>query len=119
MDSIRVRLKGMYSPDLNRPEMPDDPECCAVLMIAEIGSGEGPAADQFSFHAVTAKFLVLNPESRWGNGYLLLAEFSWTEIERMLQRLVSGVKASSWPDAAEQLGKYLDWEYEGYNEGDG
>lgn len=111
---MRIELKGIFSPELNEPQTPDDPECCAVLIYADIGEKGSEGADQFTFLVVTPKFLIANPETRWGRGYLLLPEFSWRETQRMVERLVSSVSASSWQEAAQNLSRYMEWEFEGY-----
>ncbi len=52
-------------------------------------------ADRFSFHVVTPAFLAQNPEASWGHGYLLMPELSWTGVDRMLTRIVSGASAAT------------------------
>ncbi len=111
---MRIELKGIYSPDLNSPHTPDDPECCAVFMNADVGILGSEGADIFGFTVVTPAFLVKNPETHWGRGYLLVQEFSWREVERMVSRLVSSVSAESWEDAAKQLSRFMDWEFDNY-----
>jgi Immunity protein 8 len=111
---MRLQIKQFFSAELDKPNTPDDPECCYVHMYVDIGQKGAKGTNQFSFSVVTTKFLVENPETRWGKGYLLMAEFSWQEIERMLERLVSSISADSFEDAAKKLGNYLEWEFENY-----
>lgn len=112
---MQIELKGIFSPELNEPGMPEDPRCCAVFMSADIGERGTPAADQFNFHVVTPSYLLAHPEVRWGRGYLLMPEFSWREVSRMLERLVSGISAENWSVACRELSRYLDWEFDGYD----
>ncbi len=43
-----------------------------------------------------------------------MPEFSWSEVERMVQRLVSSVSAGTWEEAANSLCNYMEWEFENY-----
>ena len=61
-----LELKGIFSPEFNEPHTPDDPECCAVFMCADIGPKGSPGAEQFNFTVITPAFLAKNPETRWG-----------------------------------------------------
>ena len=63
-----------------------------------------------------SKFLVSNPETRWGRGYLILPQFSWAEVARMLARLLDFTRKESWDDVATELCKELGWEFENYQE---
>lgn len=111
---MRIELKGIFSTELNEPEIPDDPGCCAVNMFADIGIKDSEGADQFNFLVVTPRFLVAHPEIRWGRGYLLMPEFSWLETHRMIERHVSSISVSSWEEAAKALCHYMEWEFENY-----
>ncbi len=113
---MQIELKGVYSLELSEPELPADPTCCAVLMSADIGLLGTTGSDRFSFHVVTPAFLAHNPEVRWGHGYLLMPEFSWTEVNRMLSRLVFGASAATWDAAARKLCRYLEWEFDDYQQ---
>jgi hypothetical protein len=116
MGIFRVELKGVFSPELNDPEVPEDPSCCCIYMSADIGEAGREAADQFNFYVVTPRFLMEHPEVRWGRGYLLVPEFSWSVVERMLARLTSSVRAESWEGAVRELCKFVEWEFEGYDD---
>ncbi len=109
-----LELKGIEAWGLSNPETPDDPECCCVLMSAHIGVKGSKGSHRFDFTVVTPKFLVECTETRWARGDLLMTEFSWREVERMVGRLVSGISATSWKEGAEKLCNYLRWEFENY-----
>ena len=111
---MRIELKALYSSDLEKPKLPDDPTCCMVGMCADIGTLGGAGADTFSFVVVTPAWLVAHPETRWAAGYLLMEEFSWAEVERMVGRLVSSTSAATWEEAAKSLGRFMQWEFENY-----
>ena len=111
---MQIELRGIFSPELNEPELPDDPKCCVVFMSADIGSAGSAGSDQFNFHVVTPAYLMQHPEVRWGQGYLLMPEFSWEEVTRMLERLVAGGSAANWEAAVQKLCRYLEWEFDDY-----
>ena len=83
-------------------------------MYACIGIVGREGADDFTFTVVTPKFLTKQPETRWGRGYLLMPEFSWPEVERMVSRLVSSISVKNWEQAVSQLCQYMEWEFENY-----
>ena len=111
---MRIELKALYSGDINKPQLPDDPTRCMTAMYADIGIQGEDGSDTFGFVVVTPLWLVAHPETQWARGYLLLNEFSWAEIERMVGRLVSSVSATKWEEAAKSLGRFMDWEFENY-----
>ena len=86
--ALSVEVKSIHSPDLNREALPVEPDNCAVLIEAEIGEKGKDGKEVFSFTVVTPKFLSKDPEARWGRGYLIVEEFSWATVERMLSRLL-------------------------------
>lgn len=116
---MHLEVKSIFSVELGKGEEPVSPNCCCVKISADIGVRGKEAADQFNFYAITPEFLVIHPEARWGRGYLLLPEFSWNEVERMLERLISSISANSWDDAAMKLCNYLEWEFENYQPANG
>lgn len=113
---MQIEVKGIYCLELCEPDSPADPTCCAVLMSADIGLVGTTGADRFRFHVVTPEFLAQNPEVRWGHGYLLMPEFSWTEVNRMLARIISRASAENWDAAAQKLCRYLEWEFDDYQQ---
>lgn len=115
MKAFQNKLAKEFSIELNEPELPPDPACCCILMHADIGPSESAGADQFNFYVVTPGFLAKYPEVRWGHAYLHMPEFDWSETKRMLERLVVGIRAARWEDAANQLCRFLQWEFDGYH----
>ena len=114
ISNMRIELKGIYSLELDKPHLPVEPDCCAVLMQAYIGMADSEGYDRFNFTILTPLFLIKYPEVRWGRGYLLMPKFSWSEAERMVNRLVSSVSSESWEGAASQLCQYIEWEFDNY-----
>ncbi len=111
---MKAELKGLISPDLTIRSSPEDPKNCSVLIEANIGPKGSEGSEIFNFVVVTPQWLEANSEVRWGKGYLLLPEFTWQAVERMLERLITSASGESWQEIAIKLSRYMDWEYEGY-----
>jgi hypothetical protein len=111
---MHAELRLLQSLDLPKPRTPDNPRSCAVLMEAHIGPKGGKGAELFYFTVVTPAYLESAQECRWGKGLLLVPEFSWPVVERMVGRLVSSASGESWAEVAASLSKFMDWEFENY-----
>ena len=111
---LKLEVKSIISPDLDHGKAPPDPDNCAVFIEVEIGEKNKEGADIFSFTAITPKYMVANPVTRWGRGYLLMESFSWSEAESMLDKLLGFVHEETWDGVAQNLCKELHWEYENY-----
>ena len=109
-------VKRVTSPDVARGDLPPDPEDCAVLCEAEIGPRQTHGADLFHFTVVTPRFLLRDIEAgaRWGRGYLLVDRFSWSAVDRALEKLLLHAHRPTWLEAAGELSKELHWEFENY-----
>lgn len=111
---VTPELKQLTSTNLDRSALPADPEDCSVLLDAEIGPRGQEGGDRFSFIAITPKYLLHEPLPRWGQGCLIVDCFSWSEIERSLQRLLDHSTRNTWQEVAESLSHDLDWEFKNY-----
>ena len=107
-------VKGLSSPNLARPAIPPDPEDCAVLCEAEIGEKDGRGADLFHFTVATPRFLLREGGVTWGRGYLIVDQFSWSAVDRALEKLCLHAWRPTWPESAAALAKELHWEFENY-----
>lgn len=109
-----IRVIRLHSPDIDIGVLPADPSDCAVLVQAMIGPDDAPGEESFDLLVVTPAALErLAP--RWGRGLLVLKQFSWDEVRRHVDRLVAQCQERSWPDAARQLARWTDWEFDGYS----
>ena len=108
-------LKGLSSPDLNEPSLPEDPSDCAVLIEAEIGSN-GQGADIFSFTVITPTHLMRERDAHWGRGQLIVSEFTWEGVRSAVTKLLSHASRETWEMVAAELSKELRWEYENYRD---
>ncbi|WP_425511280.1 Imm8 family immunity protein [Pseudomarimonas salicorniae] len=109
-----IEVKRIDSLDLPRPKLPPDPANCCILVEAQIGPKGSEASELFRFEVVTCSYLAENPIARWGRGLLLLPEFSWAHVDRMVARVVAGARGTDWGSSARNLSRTLDWEFDGY-----
>ena len=86
------------------------------MLNASIGPKGSPGAENFAFTVVTPRYLLEHGGSRWGRGLLVVDEFSWSTVERMIQRLISHASAASWAEVAQKLNMELLWEFDNYTE---
>ena len=107
-------LKSLSSIQLDSDALPPDPSDCVVTIDAEIGFGDLPGADRFSFDVVSPSALARDDLPRWGRGYLLVPEFSWDAVRRAVAKLLLHADRATWPEAASELGKEMRWEFEHY-----
>src|SRR4051812_36336596 len=110
---IVPKLNALSSPDLKRPDLPDDIFDCGVLVEAEIGPDE-TSGDIFSFSVVTPAFLKRDHSSRWGRGYLIVPAFDWEKIESAIRKLLNHVSRETWNEVAVDLSKELRSEFDNY-----
>ena len=111
---IQPELKSIDCPDLEYGKEPPDPEECSVFIEVEIGPKGQEGAEIFSFEAVTPKSLIGKTERRWGRGLLIMDNFSWSGVEKPLQKLLMHCARQTWEETAKELAKELAWEFENY-----
>jgi len=109
---IFPRLLGLDSADF--VELPADPSCCLVAVTARIGPAGGDAGDYFQFLVGTPAGLAKEGFTGWGKALLVVPEFSWSAVERAVDRLLAQCAAPSWQEVAAALSQYLMWEFENY-----
>lgn len=107
-------IKSILSLDVERPALPPDPDNCHVQLDVGIGPKDAEAAELFSLSVVTPKYLAHSSLPSWGRGMLIVTEFSWSAVDRMLERLIDRASKESWNEVANELSKTLHWEYENY-----
>ncbi|WP_020393842.1 Imm8 family immunity protein [Thiolinea disciformis] len=111
---MHLEVKKIFSTELRELALPEDPACCAVTVFVDIGLKHSEGAEQFHVLVVTPQFLIQHPATFWGKGCLLIPEFSWREVIRMIERLVSSISVCSWDEAVKVLCNYMEWEFENY-----
>jgi hypothetical protein len=111
---IAPELRSLDSPDLERPQLPADPDDCAVAFEATIGPSGSPGAEIFAFTVVTPTSLARETRFRWGRGLLIVPRFSWEAVDLALARLLAHAARQSWVEVAQTLNQNLHWEFDNY-----
>jgi len=110
---ITPELKHLLSPDLAYGSKPPDPGNCCVALQALIGPQGVDSGESFQFLVVTPSFLAAQALPRWGRGMLIVQEFQWAVVDRMLERLLAGASRKSWREVGAALNHQLEWEFDG------
>jgi len=115
---IIPRLKALGSPDLEEPDLPDDPSDCEILIELSVGpDDETGGAEIFSFTVVTPTALAREQLPRWGRGKLIVSHFDWAAVRHAAERLLAHAGGESWRDVATSLSREFAWEFEDYSAG--
>lgn len=107
----RPELKYLCSPDLDRDELPADPDDCAVFCEADIGPVGIDEANIFGFTAVTPRFLARETDAHPGRGCLVVPRFTWEAVKAALEKLVADATRPTWEEVAVELNRTLEWEF--------
>lgn len=106
---IHPELRHIESPQLEPPNLPEDPLDCEVLFRAIVGPREGEGAETFVFSVVTPTRLARIPEPMWGKGRLILTSFDWALVVRSVAELLVESSAGTWDEVVAQLDRSLRW----------
>jgi hypothetical protein len=110
---IVPRLLELTSTELGPGQLPADPRSCTISITAIIGP-DITGGDNFSFEVATPSALADAQRSEWGRGLFITQAFSWSEVERVVRRLLAGAARESWQEVAQELNKSMLWEFDGY-----
>lgn len=109
---IYPEIKHIHSPDLEPPELPEDPFDCEVAFQVMVGPKESEEAEAFGFVVVTPARLARVPGGVWGRGKLIVPSFEWAVVVQALARLLAHASRDTWGEVAQELNKELIWEFE-------
>jgi hypothetical protein len=130
---MRAKLKGLDSTDLPenparlgfliglRDYEPADPSSFRLSITADIGPADAAGADNFSFVACTPRWLAAqgweDEETHlWGRHFLFLREWSYEKLVSVVNDLIAEAEGPDWQAVAARLGRYMQWEYEDYDD---
>ncbi len=113
---IFPKLRSMGSPDLQYGSLPKDTENCDVFMEIIIGPSDGPGEEVFHLQVVTFKYLKQHDKIIWGRGKLIVGKFSWENVKFNIGELLKRCSSDTWKGVADKLSKYLDSEFDNYQE---
>lgn len=111
---ICPQVRRIYSPDLDPPQLPDDPSDCEVFFRLFIGPTDGEGEEAFSFTVVTAARLSRGAEARWGRGKLIVPVFEWPMVAQAIAKLLAQSARPTWGEVVAELNKELVWEFDGH-----
>ena len=107
-------LKNLWSSDLERPNVPEDPENCTIDIQIKIGTSASEAAEDFQLKVVTPPSLM-DENFLWGRHVLVVSEFKWNAVESIIEERVRRCQGEDWKGVSEKLRRYFYSEYEDYN----
>jgi hypothetical protein len=104
---------------------PPDPGSFCLTITAEIGPENDEGADLFQWVLCTPDRIPdwlgglpslpqNEPAYLWANRVLLVREWSYERIRRIVGDVLARAEADDWPGVAARLSPYMTWEYEDY-----
>jgi hypothetical protein len=97
---------------------PDDPADCCIAIEADIGPVGQDGEERFNFEVCTPSALArrLDRDDRpfWGHGKLIIGSFTRDAVEAALHQYVRSVSGDNWSEIAQELNRFLDWEFGDY-----
>jgi len=115
---IYPEIRQIHSPDLEPPNLPQDPSDCEILFRMLIGPKDGEGEETFNFTVVTAARFAKGSEARWGRGKLIVAAFDWSAVAEAVAKLLAQCARPTWGEVVAELNKELLWEFDGYKPAD-
>lgn len=118
---MRAVLKSIFSLDVdNLSEFcPADPDFFGVSLRLVIGSNNSVGEDLFDLLVCSPEWVkaeCMNYNFVWGKDILILSEFRFDLIKKIIEEYVNSIEGSSWVEIAQSLSKVMGWEFENYRE---
>ncbi|GEM_PF-830514 len=110
---IYPEIRNIHSPDLEPPNLPDDPGDCEISFEVFIGPKDGEGEEAFQFTVITPARLARRGEARWGRGKLILPFFEWAAVAQSVAKLLAQCGRPTWGEVTSELNKELLWEFDG------
>jgi immunity protein 8 of polymorphic toxin system len=111
---IYPQVRRIYSPDLDPPDLPEDPSDCEIFFRVFIGPADGEGEEAFSFAVVTPTRFSKGAEARWGRGKLIVPVFEWSIVAQAIAKLLAQAACPTWGEVVAELNKELVWEFDGH-----
>lgn len=116
---MKAVLQGCWSSDIpeGEPTLPQNPECCWIPVVAEIGTDTVGGADSFTFYVTTPVFLtkLLNTDRvQLGHGLIVMNEFDWGDLYEAVQSIIDKCEADSWEEIVGKISCYGESEFDEY-----
>lgn len=104
---IYPEIRNIVSPDLEPPNLPDDPTDCEVAFQVLVGPKDGSEEELFSFTVVTPVRLAQAVEPSWGRGKLVVLRFDWQTVAQAIAQLFANCGRATWSEVKAALAKEL------------
>jgi len=115
---MKGRVRRLHSPDIDLESGLDMlGDTFHFLVQAMIGPDDEDGDDSFSFEVCSPKWMAEHCQesgAQWGNGFLILPTAKLDTIFAMVEEVVEVSEGKDWQEIAHKIGKYADWEFEGY-----
>lgn len=110
---IYPEIRNIVSPDLEPPNLPDDPTDCEVSFQLLVGPNGGEETEVFNFAVITPIRLAQGVEPQWGRGKLVVLKFDWQTVAEAIAKLFAQCARPTWNETVDALNKELRSELEG------
>lgn len=104
---IHPEVRAIHSPDLEPPNLPEDPYDCEIQFHATIGPRETTGEEQFRFSVITPVRLAKVSEPSWGRGRLIMPQFEWAGVAQSLASLLAISARPTWNEVTHELDREL------------
>ena len=115
---ICPEIRRIYSPDLDPPNLPEDPSNCEISFHAFIGARDGKGEEAFNFTVVSAARFAEALEAQWGRGKLIVATFEWSTVIQAVAKLLAQCARPTWGEVVAELDKELIWKFDRHEPAD-
>jgi Immunity protein 8 len=118
--AVKAQLKSISSTETPRDlknYYPDLPENFGLSVKIVVGVGDGDAGDIFDLLICTPEWLkgeIAVDGYAWGRGLLLVSEYNFQLIEKVISGYVSRIYGEDWAEIAQKLSRVAQWEFEDY-----
>ncbi len=96
---------------------PENIENFSVWIAFSIGEENSNGSDLFLLNVCSPKWLIENTLTpTWGRHMLILNEYDRNTIKGTVSNYLESITKDSWLSLAEEIGKFLAWEFEDYDD---
>jgi hypothetical protein len=110
---IYPEIRRIHSPDLEPPNLPEDPSDCEILFQVIVGPKDEEGEETFHFVVVTPLHLAKSAEPQWGRGKLVVPMFDWAAVVQAIAMLFARCACPTWREVKIELNKELLSEFDG------
>lgn len=109
------KIGEIWSPDVGKDSVPSDPSSFQGLFKFRLESADGSNHANFKFLVFTTSELAKIPAPIWGNGMLILDEYSWDVLRPQLEIRLGHIRSNNWSSIIEGAKRHFQLEDEFWN----